>query len=213
MNEGHSSGKYEGSMNKLVRRYYQIKMLFLMTLLKAAPHSRKKSYWVLHERGTDARDNAFFFYRYLKKNHPEQKVYYIIDKNSPDYDRVREDAVHFGSFKNYWVFTKAERIISTHIFAGLPGMNPKLFGFLGLNRKFAFLQHGIIQCEMDSLYYDKTRIPLFICGGKLEYEHIKEKYGYPSGAVQYTGLARHDMLHNVGTKNQILIMLVLQSVY
>ena len=78
-------------------------MLFLMTLLKAVPHSRKKSHWVLHERGTDARDNAFFFYRYLKKNHPEQKVYYIIDKNSPDRNKVKEDAVHFGSLKSFWV--------------------------------------------------------------------------------------------------------------
>lgn len=193
-------------MDKLVRRYYQLKMILLMTLLKVLPHSQKQSHWVLHERGTDARDNAYFFYRYLKENHPEQKVYYIIDKNSPDYSKVKEDAVHFGSLKNYWVLAKAEKIIATHVFVGAPGMNLKLFALLGLNRKFIFLQHGVILCDIPPLYYDRTGVQLFICGAEPEYQYIEDRYGYPSGSVQYTGLARYDMLHDIRTKDQILIM-------
>lgn len=193
-------------MNKLIRRYYQIKMILLMAILRAVPYSRKKCHWVLHERGADARDNAYFFYRYLKEKHPEQKVYYIIDKNSPDYDRVKEDAVHFGSLKNYWVIAAAERIIATHVFVGLPGMNPKLFALLGLNRKFFFLQHGVTQCAIPPLYYDRTGIRLFICGAAPEYQYIEDKYGYPSGTVRYTGFARYDTLHDARMKDQILIM-------
>ena len=193
-------------MNKLVRRYYQLKTILLMTLLKVVSSSRKKCHWVLHERGTDARDNAYFFYRYLKEKHPEQKVYYIIDRNSPDYSKVKDDAVHFGSLKNYWVLATAERIIATHVFVGLPGMNPKLFSWLGLNRKFFFLQHGVIQCDIPPLYYDRTRIRLFICGAAPEYRYIEDKYGYPDGTLRYTGLARYDTLHDARTKNQILIM-------
>lgn len=177
-----------------------------MTLLKRFPGSWERCHWVLHERGTDARDNAYFFYRYLKENHPDQKVYYIIDKNSPDYDKVKEDAVYFGSLKNYWVLATAEKIISTHIFSGLPGMNPKLFRFCGLNRKFFFLQHGVIQSNIPSLHYDKTAIRLFVCGAKTEYDYIKKTYGYPSTVVQYTGLARYDTLFDAKIKNQILIM-------
>ena len=30
-------------------------------------------------------------------------IWYIIDKKSPDYHKVKEDAVQFGSLKNYWV--------------------------------------------------------------------------------------------------------------
>lgn len=193
-------------MNKLVRRCYQIKMILLMALLKLVPQPKKKACWVLHERGTEARDNAYFFYRYLKEKHPEQKVYFIIDKNSPDYDKVKEDAVPFGSLKNYWAIAKAEKIISTHIFVGLPGMNQKLFRFWGLNRKFVFLQHGVIQCDIPPLHYDQTGIHLFICGAAPEYKYIEENYGYPLAAVSYTGLARYDMLHDVATKRQILIM-------
>ena len=177
-----------------------------MVILRMIPHSRKKCHWVLHERGTDARDNGYFFYRYLKEKHPEQKIYYIIDKNSPDYDRVKEDAVHFGSLKNYWVIATAQRIIATHVFVGLPGMNSKLFALCGLNRKFFFLQHGVIQCDIPPLYYNSTGIRLFICGAAPEYQYIEDKYGYPPGTVRYTGLARYDTLHNPRTKDQILIM-------
>ena len=60
-------------MDKVIRRYYQLKILLLVTISKVFSVFRRKSCWVLHERGTDARDNAYFFYKYLKENHPEQK--------------------------------------------------------------------------------------------------------------------------------------------
>ena len=52
-----------------------------------------------------------------------------------------------------------------------------------------------------------TKMRLFICGAKPEYEYIKEKFGYPDGYVKYTGLSRFDNLHNFKVKeNQILVM-------
>lgn len=193
-------------MDILIRRFRQMKIILLIALSRILSFSRIQTHWVLYERGTDARDNAYFFYRYLKKKHPEQKVYYIIDKNSPDYDKVKEDAVHFGSLKNYWVIVTAEKIISTHCYHGLPGMNPKLFRFFRINERFYFLQHGVTKDDMKSLYFHQTGVRFFVCGAKPEYDFIKEKFGYPSGAVQYTGFARYDTLHDAKTKNQILIM-------
>lgn len=190
----------------MIRRYHQLKMIPLMVFSKVLHCFQKEKHWVLHERGTDARDNAYFFYCYLKEKHPEQKIYYIIDKNSSDYHKVAADAVHFGSLKNYWVIATAQRIISTHVCVGLPGMNPKLFHFFRLNRKFYFLQHGVTQCDIPPLYYDRTGIRMFICGAEPEYNYIQEKYGYPPGAVRYTGFARYDNLHDMKIKHQILIM-------
>ena len=68
------------------------KMIPLMAFSKVLSCFQKEKHWVLHERGTDARDNAYFFYRYLKEKHPEQKIYYIIDKTSVDYEKVKKDA-------------------------------------------------------------------------------------------------------------------------
>ena len=193
-------------MDILIRRFHQMKIILLITLSRILSFSRVQRHWVLHERGTDARDNAYFFYLYLKKKHPEQKVYYIIDKNSPDYDKVKEDAVHFGSLKNYWAIATAEKIISSHCYYGSPGMNPKLFHFFKINERSYFLQHGVMKDDIPSLHFEQTGVQLFICGAKPEYVFIQEKFGYPAGAVRYTGLARYDTLHDARTKNQILIM-------
>lgn len=41
---------------------------------------------------------------------------------------------------------------------------------------------------------------------RMEYEYIKQHYGYPEGIVQYTGLCRYDNLNEFQTKKQLLIM-------
>lgn len=193
-------------MNTLIRRFHQIKMAVIFACCKACSFLSGKRHWVLHERGTDARDNAYFFYRYLKEKHPEQKIYYIIDKHSSDYSKVQEDAVHFGSLKNYWVLATAEKIVSTHCYKGLPHINPKLFRFFKLNQRFCFLQHGVMKDDIPHFHYEHTGVQRFICGAKPEYDYIQDVFGYPAGAVRYTGLARYDTLHDAKTKNQILIM-------
>lgn len=193
-------------MDVLIRRFHQIKMAVILACASICSFVCRNRPWVLIERGTDARDNAYFFYRYLKEKHPDRTIYYIIDKKSPDYYKVKEDAVHFGSLKNYWVIATAEKIISTHCFRGLPYMNPKLFRFFKLNEKYCFLQHGITQCDIPQLYFEETGNRLFVCGSKPEFDFISDKLGYPPGAVRYTGFARYDTLHDVRTKRQILIM-------
>lgn len=163
--------------------------------------------WVIHERGVDARDNGYWFYRYMKEKHPEQKVYYIIDRKSTDYVKVQEDAIHLGSLQNYWYMAIAEKIVCTHIGMGLPSyFHPALYRKLGFHRRIFFLQHGVIKDDLPSLYADRAPVQLFVCGAEPEYQYIKRKFGHPDGVVQYTGLARFDQLHNTETKNQILVM-------
>ena len=193
-------------MNKWIRRYHQLKMIPLIAFSKILSCFQKEKCWVLHERGTDARDNAYFFYRYLKEKHPGQKIYYIIDKKSADYHKVAADAVHFGSLKNYWAIAAAEKIISTHCYKGLPHMNEKLFRFCGLNRKFYFLQHGITGNYISQMHFDNAKIKMLFCAAKPEYDYMLCRYGYPEKNLRYTGFARYDTLHDIKTKKQILIM-------
>ena len=193
-------------MDMLIRRLYQIKMVLVLGSFRVCTFLCRNRPWVLHERGTDARDNAYFFYRYLKENHPEKKIYYVIDRNSSDYQKVKEDAVDFGSLKNYWAIATAEKIISTHCNKGLPHMNPKLFRLFKLNQRFYFLQHGITKDNVPMLHFDQTGVRFFACGAKPEYDYICNEFGYPPGVVRYTGFARYDTLQGVKTKRQILIM-------
>ena len=59
---------------------------------------------------------------------------------------------------------------------------------------------------MDFLSRKFNNIHLFICGAQLEYEDVSKNYGYESGAVAYTGLARFDNYKNLNIKRQILVM-------
>lgn len=193
--------------DKRERRLKQIKALFFISFFKYGFFFLKKKGWVLHERGTDARDNGYFFYKFLKEKHPEIKLYYIIDKNSADFDKVKADAVLFGSLKNYWVLARAEKIVSSHYYFGAPCMNKKVFDFCSLYENFYWIRHGIVTTYLgDSYLYKEAPVRMLTCGAKREWEYIKEVYGFPESVAKYTGLARYDNLHDVKTTNTILLM-------
>lgn len=187
-------------------RIKQLKTLVFLKVLSFFALFQKKNCWVISERGKDARDNGWHFYKYLKTYHPEIKVYYIIDKKSADYERVKEDAVQYGSLKNYWVVAKAKRIISSHVATCVPYLVGRPWKYSGLGKKFYFLQHGVIPNRLTSLFCENAPMRLFVCGAKPEYEYIRDTYGHEENVVQYTGLARYDNLHDIKTKKQILIM-------
>ena len=167
----------------------------------------KASYWVICERGTDARDNGWHFYRYLKEKHSEQKIFYIIDQKSVDYEKVKTDAVSYGSLKNYWVVARAEKLISTHVAKFVPYLGGKTKNFFPwIEDRFYFLQHGVISASLEFLYRKNVKMNLFVCGAKPERDFIRETFGHAKEVVQYTGLARYDALRNASVRNQILVM-------
>ena len=171
---------------------------------------RKSNIWLISERGYEARDNSYHFYRYLKENHPEINVRYVISKNSPDIDKiVVSDIVYYGSKMHYILFLTSELLISTHIMGYSPDMSLfwrlDKYNLLKIYGKRIFLQHGVIQNYMPSLSKKTTKLDLFITSARKEYEYILENYGYDESNLKCTGLARYDKLIN-NEKNQILIM-------
>lgn len=169
--------------------------------------------WLISERGTDARDNAYFFFVWLKENHPEINAKYIISTKSKDYPKLqkyKDSLVVYDSFDHYKKIWQASYLISTHIC----GYRPDLQYFSELDRRFnilkskikVFLQHGIIKDDLKALYAKNVNLDLFICGAKSEYEYIKGNFGFKPEIVQYTGLCRYDNLLDIKVKKQILIM-------
>ena len=187
-------------------RINQVKAIALLGFFSFISLFIPKKAWVICERGKDARDNGYHFYKYLKNAHPEIKVYYIIDQSSPDYEKVEEDAVQYGSIRNYWVVATSKKLISTHYALCLPDIGSKLFALCGLGNKFYFLQHGIIKADLAFLFEANAPMRLFCCGAKPEFEYVKNVFGHPEGVVNYTGLARFDKLHDYTAKNAILVM-------
>lgn len=170
----------------------------------------KKYPWIICERGNDARDNGYTFFKYL---HDEQmqfiNTYYLIDKKSVDYKKVCKlgKVVKYKSLKHWLLYRVAEVRMTTHLAAFAPGNYIgeyfKTHKQKGVN---VFLQHGITHNEFPSNYYEHNGSDLFICGAKPELEHISKECRYPDNNVVYTGFSRFDYLHDLETKNQILIM-------
>lgn len=205
-------------LKKLIMRMpiyvWQLICLFVFYIIGYAAKlifPKYRNVWIVAERGEDARDNGYFFYKYVRQRHPEINAYYIIDKMSVDYHKVASlgNVIQYKSFLHHLLFAVSTHKISSHIFGYSPDvLCYNKFQKLGLIRgKIIFLQHGIIKDDMKWMFYPNTVLDLFVCGAKPEYEAIKSRYGYPDGVVKYLGLCRYDALlepHEV--KKRILLM-------
>lgn len=175
----------------------------------------KKNYndiWLIGERPKEARDNGYHLFKYIKENQKGNRAYYLIDKNSDDFKKIKKynDIIQFGSFKHYIYYFLATKQINTH--GSGYGCMPDMWACRLLEcifkrkSKNVFLQHGVTKDFMPTLTKQKAKIDMFVCGAKPEYEFIKNTFGYDKSEVKYLGFARFDNLHNFKAKKQILYM-------
>ena len=177
-----------------------------------AINPKYRNLWLISERGSDAGDNGYWLYRYLKENQPNINCAYVITKDSTDFDKVSElgGVIRYRSFKHYLTYYCADFLIGTHIYPAAPDLI--LFyhlGSLGLKArgKQVFLQHGITQANMEWMYYPTLKLDLFVCGSKKEWEYIDKNFNHPDGVVQYLGFCRFDALvAPCETKREIVFM-------
>lgn len=167
--------------------------------------------WLVCEDKNEARDNGYWFFKYVRENHKEQKIAYAINKKSKDYDKVKAlgKVVSFGTFSHWFWYLVADKNISTQK-SGKPNA-AVCYVFevvLGLRKKNRyFLQHGIIMNDLEFLYNKNARVYKFFTSTKDEYEYITKNFGYKPEQIVLTGLSRFDNLSNENLKpNQILIM-------
>lgn len=205
-------------MSNLKEKFERVKwkdifsiFVFIVAIPQAFFLRRKRpDLWLICEDYNEARDNGYWLYKYIRQNHPEQDVVYAINKKSVDYNRVKDlgEVIQFGGYTHWVYYLAASKNISSQK-GGKPNAAVcyvlEVYGLLKNVR--AFLQHGVICNDMPWCYYENTKMRLFVCGAKKEYDFIKETYGYPEGYVQYLGLTRFDGLHDFHVKkNQILVM-------
>lgn len=174
---------------------------------------KNKSIWIVAERGVDARDNGYWFFRYLKEKHPEIASYYIISKDSPDREKLiqwKDTLLEYKSMKHYILLWRAEYLISSHVqgyfpYAGL-GLWLKKVLPVYRNKKHIGLKHGITKDYMSYMDYFNTTLDLIIAAVRPEYDFFIHKQNYPKSHVALTGFARYDNLKDCHVKRQILIM-------
>lgn len=170
---------------------------------------KRRDMWLVCEYENEARDNGYWFYKYMRENHPEADVVYAINPNAPDFEKVKNlgQTVSYGSFK-HWVYYLAATVNISSQKGGKPNAAVcyllEVYGIL--KNKRVFLQHGITKDYAPVFIYDNTKMRLFICGAKPEYDFVCREFGYPEGFVAYTGFARFDyLLEPYPQKKQLLI--------
>ncbi len=170
----------------------------------------RKNLWLLCDNGIEATDNGFCLFKYICENHPEQDCVYAVYKTSIDYENVKQTGktVKYGSFRHWILYLTAKVNISSQK-SGKPNYAVcyllEVYGIL--KNKRVFLQHGVILTDIEFLYYENTKMDMFVTSTYREWEYVNDKYGYPDGSVQLLGLPRFDNLHSFNmVKNQILIM-------
>ncbi len=171
--------------------------------------SRKKEIWLICEDKKEARDNGYCFFKYLVTN-TRVDVVYAIDYKSKDYEMVHNlgKTVPYGSIRHWMLYFACRYNISSQK-GGKPNAaigyvleNTKM-----VKEKFIFLQHGITINRAEWLFYKNTRMRLFICGAKPEYDYVKAQFGYPSGHLKYLGFPRFDAYHDTNPNyRQILLI-------
>lgn len=190
-------------MYKLKRLYAYIRVFFMLMIAKFVGmflrRSKKyKDLWIVAERGSEARDNGYHFFKYLTTDHPEINSVFIITKDSPDRSKVEKlgTIVNYGSFRHFLCFVLAKVKVSTHI----DGYSPDILFFYKFGKLFPdkskkiFLQHGIIKDDLKFCHAENTNIDMFVCSAVPEFEYIDKVYGYKKGVLQLTGLCRFDNL-------------------
>ena len=95
----------------IILKYLTIKLFSVFTSTK-----KYKDVWLIAERGDEARDNGYAFYKYMEENHPEKNFYYIIKKNSPDIYKIDPSRIIFyQSSKNFFLDDFLPYIYRRHI--------------------------------------------------------------------------------------------------
>lgn len=171
-------------------------------------YGRKKN-WLICERGFDAQDNGFLFFKYLNENHKEINSVYLIKKDCPEYNNIKKigKVIEFGSIKHFIYAIGFPVKISSQLYGYAPWIT--MYTYFKRNKtydKHVFLQHGIIKNFHSAFLKENCRsLTTFICGAYPEYEYVLKEFGYTDEVVKYTGFSRYDFLESK-EKKQILLM-------
>lgn len=185
-------------------------VLFLMAIIPAFVYKLTHApFWLICDYEMEARDNGFFFYKYMSEHKKDQKVWYAINKKSPDYNKVKElgNVVNYGGL-NHWILYLSAQVNISSQKGGKP--NAALCYALEISglwkNKRVFLQHGITKDDLPYVHYNKAKFWLFITTTRREQKFVSETFGYPAGAVRQLGMCRYDYLKDESKGSRILVM-------
>jgi CDP-glycerol glycerophosphotransferase (TagB/SpsB family) len=170
---------------------------------------KRKQIWLINDRKDQAGDNGEYFFRYLKKIKPKEIIFYfVLDKNCPDFERLKnfENVIDFNSSQYLNKFLETDKIISSV-------SEPWVDNAFGIDGKYMinlyifeyiYLKNGIIKDDLSwHLNKKKKNFDLIITSSKREYNSLLNiNYGYEKNNLALTGLPRFDNLIEIHNRIQ-----------
>lgn len=202
--------KYLSTLKLLCWEDIKCTMLLMLSFLPSiAVRARKKNVWLIVERINNAEDNGWIFYQWMKSNHSERHVYFLLDKRAKNFDCNDKQMIAWGSFKHYVYYLASDIQIKTMFNTARPSQRICCYyeDYLRKPLKFVYLRHGISASGVEHHTYQLQKARIFICGAKPEYDFVKKYAGYPEGYVQYTGFARFDDLLSQQTDGKFVLIM------
>lgn len=174
---------------------------------------KKKELWLVSDRILKADDNGEAFFTYMNSIGKQQNIdtYFVLDKESEDYDRLCKigKVVPFHSTKHKILSLLCDKIVSSqaddYVFNRFFDLSYMYKDILHKQR-FVFLQHGVIKDDLSRwLAKSNKNISIFVTTTRMEYQSILDcAYNYDEKQVKCTGLPRYDYLYKNGKEENVI---------
>lgn len=188
-------------------------MLFRPLYFALKPFMTKKPIWMYIDKIYKGGDSSEYLYQYASRQPEDIKHYYLIDKKTSDYKRLKEAGFKplvKGSLKHKLIFVYADMMIisnsTVYAFNGYGLTNSAFIRDLA-HFHVCCVQHGMSVQKIaiaQNRLRDNTR--LYFCASKYEIENLSRPvYDYVGyDALKLTGVPRYDGLVD-RRKKQIMI--------
>ena len=181
----------------------QLPLKILNFLLR--PYFSRKRIWLFFDKIYKGGDSAEYLYRYCNKQKDGIKKYYLLDKQVPDYTRMKQEGLRplkRGSLLHRLVFLNADIVIASNstVFPFNDYTFDTSFPIRGeVHFDVACVQHGM-SIQKIAIAQNRLRdnIKLYFCASRYEIENLsKPIYDYADyDILKLTGVPRFDGLHD-----------------
>jgi len=175
-------------------------------------------YWIFMDRRENAKDNSEALYRYVMNNKIYDKIAYILDEDSNDYERLEKEGfnlIPYDSLEHWEILKNCKYVFTTHCdevnicpwhYFNKKRQNRYAVEFpINVQYKVIFLQHGVIRSDLSD-WLGPKEFYKFVASSPYEKKSLLNipRYRLTSDEVILTGLPRWDNLKDE-TKNVITI--------
>lgn len=166
------------------------------TQLAARLAPQYRQCWLLMDRDTEAHDNAEHLYRYLRAEHPEINAWFVLRRESPDWDRLAAEGfrlIPYGSRDHVLALTQCIELVSSQIDHYV--ISPPMMAWLRVRPwYFTWLQHGVIQSDLSGWLAGKPARTVVATTPAERHSLARPPYTWTDREVLLTGQPRHDAL-------------------